>query len=189
MRKAIFLFILFLTLSATAQDNYMEKANYYYSKLNYEQAFEYYFLELEHNPNQFNLIKSRFQTLLLYDVNHSIADEMRIALLKKNQEKPDNEQYALLLIWFALRNEDYDIALAQCKSLDRRNNDQDRQIINVAQICLNNRQYDLAKDAFEYVMKKGKINPFYGEAVIGAIRTETSCAKPIPRQMPRPMNG
>ena len=160
---------------------YLEKANLYYSMLNYEQAFEYYFLELEHNPNQFNLIKSRFQTLLLYDVNHSIADEMRIALLKKNQEKPDNEQYALLLIWFALRNEDYDIALAQCKSLDRRNNDQDRQIINVAQICLNNRQYDLAIDAFEYVMKKGKINPFYGEAVIGAIKTENQLCKANPK--------
>ena len=62
MRKAIFLFILFLTLSATAQENYMEKANYYYSKLNYEQAFEYYFLELEARPNQYNIIKSRLQT-------------------------------------------------------------------------------------------------------------------------------
>ena len=156
---------------------YLEKANLYHSMLNYEQAFEYYFLELEAKPDQYNLIKNRFQTLLLYDVNKSIADEMRMALLKKTQEKPDNEQFAQLLMWFALQEEDYDIALAQCKSLDRRNNNQDPQLINLAQICLNNAQYDLAKDAFDYVIKKGKINPYYGEAVIGSIKTESLLCK------------
>ena len=160
---------------------YLEKANLYYSMLNYERAFEYYFLELENNPDQYKLIKNRFQTLLLYDVNKSIADEMRIALLKKTQEKPDNEQFAQLLMWFALQEEDYDIALTQCMSLDRRNNDQDQQIINTGHICLDNGQYNLAKDAFEYVMKKGKGNPFYGEAVIGAIKTENQLCKLNPK--------
>ena len=173
------LFILFLTLSASAQEqeNYMEKANYYYSNLNYEQAFEYYFLELEARPNQYNNIKSRLQTLLLYDVNKSIADELRIALLKKTQEKPDNEQFAKLLMWFALQQEDYDIALEQCKGLDRRFNDQDAQLITIAHICFDNAQYELAKDAFEYLITKGKINPYYGDAVVGAVKTENQLCK------------
>ena len=160
---------------------YLEKASLYHAMLNYEQAFKYYFLELESRPEQYNLIKNRFQTLLLYDVNKSIADEMRIALLKKTQEQPDNEQFAQLLMWFALQNEDYDIALTQCKSLDRRNNDQDPQLINLAQICYDNGQYDLARDAFEYVMGKGKINPYYGDAVIGAIKTENLQCKNNPK--------
>ena len=151
---------------------YLERANLYQSMINYQQAFEYYFLELETHPDQYNTIKNRLQTLLLYDVNKSIADEMRIALLKKNQEHPDNVEFARLLVWYALQEEDYDIALTQCKSLDRKNNDQDAQIINLAHICFNNGQYDLAKDAFEHVIAKGKINPYYGEAVIGAIETE-----------------
>ena len=178
MRKTVFLFILFLlTLSATAQENYMEKANQYYAALDYEQAFKYYFLELENNPNQYNRIKSRLQTLLLYDVNKSIADEMRIALLKKTQEMPDNEQFARLLMWFALQQEDYDIALEQCKSLDRRFNDQDAQLITLADICFDNGQYELAKDAFEYLEAKGKINPYYGDAVVGAVKTESQLCK------------
>ena len=177
MRKAIFLFILFLTLSATAQENYMEKANYYYSKLNYEQAFEYYFLELEARPNQYNIIKSRLQNLLLYDVNKSIADELRIALLKKTHEKPENEQFAMLLMWFALQQEDYDIALEQCKSLDRRLDNQDAQLITLAHICFDNAQYELAKDAYEYLITKGKINPFYGDAMVGAVKTESQLCK------------
>lgn len=177
MRRTACLFILFLTLSATAQENYMEKANQYYSMLNYEQAFEYYFLALENNPKLYNQVKSRLQTLLFYDVNKSIADEMRIALLKKTQELPENEQFARLLMWFALQQEDYDIALEQCKSLDRRFNDQDAQLINIAHICFNNGQYDLAKEAFEYLIAKGKINPYYGDAVVGAVKTESQLCK------------
>ena len=177
MRRTVCLFILFLTLSATAQENYMEKANQYYSMLNYEQAFEYYFLALEDNPKLYNQVKSRLQTLLLYDVNKSIADEMRIALLKKTQEKPENEQFARLLMWFALQQEDYDIALEQCKSLDRRFNDQDAQLITIAHICFDNGQYALAKEAFEYLITKGKINPYYGDAVVGAVKTESQLCK------------
>lgn len=156
---------------------YMEKANLCYAMLNYAQAFEYYLLELERNPSQYNVVKNRFQNLLLYDVNKSIADEMRIALLKKTQEKPENEQFAKLLMWFALQQEDYDIAFAQCKSLDQRFDDQDAQMLTLANICFNNGQLELAKSAFEYLEGKGKINPFYGDAVVGAIETESELCK------------
>ena len=156
---------------------YTEKATLYHSMNNYQQAFEYYFLELEARPEQYKFVKNRLQTLLLYDVNKSIADEMRIALLKKSQELPDNIEMAQLLVWFSLQEEDYDIALAQCKSIDRRTNDQDNQIINLANICLDNHQFDLAKDAFNYVLEKGKINPYYGQALIGSIKTENEICK------------
>ena len=157
---------------------YMEKASVYHAMNNYQQAFEYYLLELERRPDQYNSIKNRFQTLLLYDVNKSIADEMRIALLKKTQEKPDNVEFAQMLVWFSLQEEDYDIALAQCKSIDRRTDDQDLQIINLAGICLSNGQYDIANDAYDYILKKGKAYPFYGQALIGAIKTENQqCLK------------
>lgn len=156
---------------------YLERGNLYQSMINYQQAFEFYFLELEANPDQYNIIKNKLQTLLLYDVNKSITEEMRIALLKKTQEQPDNEQFGQLLMWFALQNEDYDIALAQCKSLDRRNNDQDQPLINLAHICFDNGQYNLAKDAFEQIIRKGKINPYYGDAVIGVIKTENQLFK------------
>ena len=152
---------------------YLERATLFHSMNNYQQAFEYYFLDLEARPNQYNTIKNRFQSLLLYDVNKSIADEMRIALLKKTQEKPDNMELANLMVWFSLQEEDYDIALAQCKSIDRRYNNQDEQIVELAHICLDNHQYELAKEAFDYVVAKGKINPFYGDALVGSIKTES----------------
>jgi TolA-binding protein len=105
-------------------------------------------------------------------VNNSIADELRIALLQQTQQKPDNLEFAQLLVWFALQQEDYDIALAQCQSIDRRTHDQDAQINNLSSICLNNKQYDVAREGYSYIVDKGKSSPFYGQAITGIINTD-----------------
>ena len=151
---------------------YMDLAYLNQSMVNYQEAFHYYFLELETHPGQYNNIRNRLQTLLFYDVNNSIADELRIALLQQTQQKPDNLEFAQLLVWFALQQEDYDIALAQCQSIDRRTHDQDAQINNLSDICLNNKQYDVAHQGYSYIVDKGKSSPFYGQALTGIINTE-----------------
>ena len=151
---------------------YLDQAYMHQSTANYQEAFKYYFLELEVHPGQYNNIKNRLQTILFYDVNHSIADELRIALLKQTQEHPDNLEYAQLLVWFALQQEDYDIALAQSQSIDRKTHDQDAQINTLSSICLNNKQYDIAREGYQYLLDKGKSSPFYGQALAGKINAE-----------------
>ena len=151
---------------------YMDMAYMCQSSANYQEAFRYYFMELEVHPGQYNNIRNRLQSMLYYDVNKSITDELRTALLKRTQEKPDNLELAQMLVWLATIEEDYDIALAQCLSIDRKTGNQDGQIINLASICLNNKQYSVAKEGYEYVANKGKSNPFYGQAVAGIINAE-----------------
>ena len=151
---------------------YMDQAYLNQSAANYQEAFRYYFLELEAHPGQYNNIRNRLQTMMFYDVNNSISDEMRVALLKQTQDKPDNLEFAQLLVWFALQQEDYDIALAQCQSIDRKTHDQDAQINNLSGICLNNKQYDIAKQGYAYILDKGKSSPFYGQALTGIIKAD-----------------
>ena len=117
-------------------------------------------------------MRNRLQTMMFYDVNHSITDELRMTLLKQTQEKPDNLEFAQLLVWFALQQEDYDIALAQSQSIDHKTHDQDAQINNLAGICLNNKQYDIAKQGYNYILDKGKSSPFYGQALTGLIKAD-----------------
>jgi tetratricopeptide (TPR) repeat protein len=80
--------------------------------------------------------------------------------------------FAQLLVWFALQQEDYDIALAQSQSIDRKTHDQDGQINNLASICLNNKQYDIAKEGYTYILGKGPSSPFYGQALTGVIKAD-----------------
>ena len=151
---------------------YLDQANIHQSSANYQEAFRYYFLELEAHPGQYNNVRNRLQTMMFYDVNHSISDEMRMALLKQTQEKPDNLEFAQLLVWFALQQEDYDIALSQSQSIDRKTHDQDAQINNLSGICLNNKQYDIAKQGYAYILDKGASSPFYGQALTGSINAD-----------------
>ena len=151
---------------------YLDQAYILQTSANYQEAFKYYFLELEAHPGQYNNIRNRLQTLLYYDVNHSISDELRFALLKQTQEKPDNLEFAQLLVWFALQQEDYDIALAQSQSIDRKTHDQDAQINNLSATCLNNRQFDVAKEGYDYILDKGPSSPYYGQALTGSIKAD-----------------
>ena len=151
---------------------YMDMAYLYQSSANYQQAFRCYFEELEIHPAQYNNIRNRLQTMMYYDVNKSITDELRIALLTRTQERPDNLELAQLLVWLATQEEDFDIALAQCLSIDRKTGNQDGQIINLAGICLNNKQYDVARDGYAYLLDKGKSSPYYGQALTGIIKTD-----------------
>ena len=151
---------------------YMDMAYLCQSSANYQEAFRYYFLELEEHPGQYNNVRNRLQSMMFYDVNKSVTDELRIALLKRTQEKPDNLELAQLLVWFATQEEDYDIALAQCLSIDRKTGNQDAQVMNLAGICLNNKQFDIAREGYDYVVKKGKSSPFYGQALAGAINAD-----------------
>ena len=151
---------------------YLDQAYIHQSSANYQEAFRYYFLELETHPGQYNNIRNRLQTMMYYDVNHSISDDLRMALLKQTQEKPDNLEFAQLLVWFALQQEDYDIALAQSQSIDRKTHDQDGQISNLAGICLNNKQYDIAKQGYAYILDKGNSSPYYGQALTGSLKAD-----------------
>ena len=81
-------------------------------------------------------------------------------------------EFAQLLVWFALQQEDYDIALAQSQSIDRKTHDQDGQINNLAGICLNNKQYDIAKQGYAYILDKGKSSPYYGQALTGSLKAD-----------------
>ena len=151
---------------------FMEKALAYQSMLNFEKATENYLLQLETDPDDYEMVKSRLSFMLRYDVDGSVVDEMRMALLKKTQERPDDVLFSELLVWFALQMKDYEIALNQEIALDRRFNDREYDIHYLARIARDNEQYDIALAAYDYIIKKSKEGAFYPEAVVGKTEVE-----------------
>ena len=81
-------------------------------------------------------------------------------------------------MWYSLQQQDYELALMQLKALDKRSKDSyEADIVHLAQIASDNRQYDVAIDAFDYVLKKSGEGVFYVQATVGFIRN--SYAKAI----------
>lgn len=150
---------------------YLEKAYTYNSMLDFENATECYLLYLKEKSDQYEMVKNRLRVMMMYDINGNVDDVVRMALLRKTQEEPENEEYASLLMWYSLQQQDYELALMQLKALDKRGNgDYENDIVNVAQIASDNRQYDIAIEAYEYVLKKSESGVFFVQATVGFIR-------------------
>lgn len=156
----------------------LEKAYTYNSMLDFENATECYMLYLKEHPEQYEMVKSRFRVMLMYDLNGNVEDVMRMTLLRKTQEDPENEEFASLLMWFSLQQQDYDLALMQLKALDKRGKgNYENDIINIAKIASDNRQYDISIDAYDYILKKSGEGVFHVQATVGLIQAEYKKAK------------
>ena len=149
----------------------LEKAYTYNSMLDFENATECYLLYLKEHPEQYEMVKNRFRVMIMYDINGNVDDVIRMALLRKTQEDPENEEFSSLLMWYSLQQQDYELALMQLKALDRRGDgDYERDLIYIAQIASDNRQYDIAVDAYDYILKKSDEGVYYVQATVGFIK-------------------
>ena len=151
---------------------FMEKALAYQNMMDFEKATENYLLQLEENPGDYDVVKSRLSFMLRYNIDDSVVDDIRFALLKKAQDNKENEIFAELLVWFALQMKDYEIALDQEMALDRRLGDREYDIIYLAKIAYDNEQYDIASKAYEYLVNKSHEGAYYEDAVVGLIEVQ-----------------
>jgi len=153
----------------------LEKAYTYNSMLDFENATECYLLYVKEKPEHYDMVKNRLRVMMMYDLNGNVDDVIRVALLKKTQEEPENEEFSSLLMWYSLQQQDYELALMLLKSLDKRgkgDKNYENDIINIAGIANDNRQFDIAIDAYEYILKKSNEGVFYVEASTGLIKAE-----------------
>lgn len=149
----------------------LEKAYAYNSMLDFENATECYLQYLKEKPEQYEMVKNRLRVMMMYDLNGNVDDVIRMALLRKTQAEPENEEFSSLLMWFSLQQQDYELALMQLKALDKRGRgDYENDIIYVAQIAGDNRQYDIAIEAYDYILKKSGEGVFHAQATVGFIR-------------------
>ncbi len=156
----------------------LEKAYTYNSMLDFENATECYLQYLKEKPEQYEMVKNRLRTMMLYDLNGNVRDVVRMALLRKTQEEPENEEFSSLLMWYSLQEQDYDLALMQLKALDKRGkNNYESDILYVAQIAGDNKQYDIAIEAYDYILKKSGEGVFYVQATVGFIKNSYEKAK------------
>ena len=152
---------------------YLEKAYAYNSMLDFENATDCYLMYLKENPEQYEMVKTRFRVMMMYDLNGNVDDVIRMALLRKTQEDPENEEFSSLLMWYSLQQQDYELALMQLKALDKRGKgNYENDILYIAQIAGDNRQYDIAIEACDYLLKKSEEGVFYYQATIGLIKME-----------------
>ncbi|RCH54829.1 hypothetical protein DJ568_10130 [Mucilaginibacter hurinus] len=123
-------------------------------------------------PRNPGYVKQAQHTLAgLYEGNDDY-DALKSALFKKIQKDPQQTIYVDLIIWQFLQQKDYDQALTQAIALNRRTNGDGSRVFELCRSLNNNSAYNAAIRGYEYLLSKGRNDPFYISAKIELINTK-----------------
>lgn len=150
----------------------LELGDLYKQVRNFSLMIEEYLDYVEYNINNIQIVQHKLQNALSKDKDKEISTLLRKALLIRVQKSPNKVYYSEMLLWLSVQEKDFEMALTQAKSIDRRNGEDGERIIDLAALCLSNHNYDVAIEAYKYVLKKGKNNYFYREAHIGILNAK-----------------
>jgi TolA-binding protein len=123
-----------------------------------------YFGLLEFNNTYLTSIEDRLQFDLANDPDNSKNEAFRKYVLEKTQKEPDKTYYSEMLWWYSIQQKDFDLALIQARSLDRRLKEDGGRVFQLAKMAVSNQEYESAIEAYKYVVSKGKEFPFYDES-------------------------
>jgi tetratricopeptide (TPR) repeat protein len=141
-----------------------ELARVYSYLRDYSAMMEKYLDVLSKGENLLPQVQSSLSSAMRLDIDDEMLETFREQVLKRIQANPEVIGYNRLLIWFFLQENKFANALRQSIALDRRTGREDVQIIQLGNMALNNKKYEDAKKAFDYLIMKGKENPFYAQS-------------------------
>lgn len=145
----------------------MELGNLYYIQRDYQRMMHKYVEHLSKNPNALNTVQSRLQYVLAHDIDGSLDKIIETEVLAKIQEDPQNQTYGKLLIWYYTQAGKFQVALNQLYAIDRRSKTgTEFDILEFGRVLYENGEYELALEAFDYLIQKGTENQIYNSAYI-----------------------
>jgi len=93
-------------------------------------------------------------------------------ILKKMQKEPDAKIYVQLLTWNYIQQQEFEMALRQLIAYDKRTKADGATLFNAAGTFVDNGAYDTALKAYDYLLTKGKENPYYLPSKIELLNTK-----------------
>jgi TolA-binding protein len=125
-------------------------------------------------PGNSGYIKNLLQVLL---TKQDELETLEQILYSKSQQMPDNENYADLLIWVNLQKKNFNGAVIQSKSYDKRFKRETIKTNEIAQIAFNNKSYEAAEKAYRFVIKEYPNSPNNLTAKLGLLKTREARIK------------
>lgn len=146
-----------------------ELGTLFYIQRDYKSMMEKYCSVLvDGNESMVNKIQYQLQYILATDINNNISEVIETTILKELQRHPSNTNLIQLLYWQYSQTGQNQLALNQLIALDKRTNNSEREILDFAITLKNNKEYDIAITATNYLTNKGESNDYYVPAFIEA---------------------
>lgn len=149
---------------------HLEFAHVHYLTRNYSGMLDEYLEMLNMVPESLSRVQSKLASAFYYDIDDNLKNEVRAKVLEYIQRYPNNTIYNKLIIWFFTRDKQFGKALIQSIALDRRTNNESVNIFNLASLATNNKAYDDAGKAYDYLIGKGEKKQFYKLSILKKVQ-------------------
>ncbi|MEQ1584231.1 MAG: hypothetical protein ABL895_00005 [Cyclobacteriaceae bacterium] len=152
----------------------LELANLYRISGKRDQMVQEYLDYVTQTPSNISYIKNLMQILLTKPEELESLEKLLYDRVQKNQ---NSEVYADLLIWVNLQQKNFYGAFIQSRAYDKRFRKEQSKTLEIAQIALNNNDFDNADKSFSFVIKEyaNTINEL--PARLGLIQTREAKVK------------
>lgn len=110
------------------------------------------------NPKNVRSVENIFQNVLRDDEDLELFETM---MYDKVQRQPNNMIYNELLIWVNLQRKNFYSAFIQARAIDKRQNLQGNELMEIGRIAMVNKDYKNAIRTFEYIIDEYKGTPNY----------------------------
>jgi tetratricopeptide (TPR) repeat protein len=113
---------------------------------------------LQENEQELVYVQNMLQNSLQEE---KAQDALEKELIVRVQQYPDLLAYSELLIWLYIQRRDFYSALLQARSVDKRTRSGGTRVMELGAISAQNKDYQGAIEAFEYIIKEYPGGPYY----------------------------
>ncbi len=129
----------------------LELANLYRMASKRDQMVEEYLNYVTQTPSNISYIKNIMQILITKPDELESLERLLLDRIQKNQ---NSEVFADLIIWVNLQQKNFYGAFVQARAYDKRFRKEQSKTLEIAQIALNNQDYENADKSFSFVIKE-----------------------------------
>jgi predicted Zn-dependent protease len=152
----------------------LELANLYRLQGKRDEMVDEYLNYVTQTPANIGYVKNLLQILLSKPEELESLEKL---LYDRVQQNPQSEVFSDLLVWVNLQQKNFYGAFIQARAYDKRFKKESPKTLEIAQIALNNHDYDNADKSFTYVMKEYAGTENYLPARLGQIRAREAKVK------------
>jgi hypothetical protein len=152
----------------------LELANLYRLQGNRDAMVEEYLNYVTQTPGNINYVKNLLQILLSKPEELESLEKL---LYEKVQRNPEFEVYSDLLIWVNLQQKNFYGAYIQARAYDKRFKKESSKTLEIAEIALNNGDFESADRSFSFVVKEYTDHENYLPGRLGQIRAREAKVK------------
>jgi tetratricopeptide (TPR) repeat protein len=149
----------------------MEFAEIYGLQQKKDKMIEEYFQFLDENSMNALVVQNALEERITFVPENPDYELVKEKLIVKTQKKPTDYVYTEMLIWLFSQSKQFNAALIQAQALDKRQKAEGKRVYELGITCVQNKEYQIARKAFQYVVSLGDKGSMFYEAEFALLNT------------------